>query len=81
MLKFVNKQRPFFKIYKKNYTDVADFNHYRDVRLHDKYASDIIKHRYSSINMSNKVNDTISTSLIYTYRDYRNHLLQEKYKK
>ena len=81
MLKFVNKQRSFFKIYKKNYTITPDFNHYRDVRLHDKYAKDIIRHKYDNINMSSKVNDTISNSLVYTYKDYRNHLLQEKYKK
>ncbi len=81
MLKFINRQKYLSKIYKKNYTVAPDFNHYRDVRLHDKYAKDIIKHKYDNITMSSTVNDTISSSLVFTYKDYRNHLLQEKYKK
>ena len=81
MFNFLSRQKFTPKFYKKNYSDLVNFNHYRDVRLHDKYAKDIIKKKYNDINMSNKVNDTISNSLIYTYKDYRNHLLQEKYKK
>ena len=81
MLKFFNRQKSLSKIYKKNYTIAPDYNHYRDVRLHDKFAKDIIQHRYSGINMSSKVNDIISNSLVFTYKDYRNHLLQAKYAK
>ena len=46
-----------------------------------KFTPKFYKKNYSDLGMSNKVNDTISNSLIYTYKDYRNHLLQEKYKK
>ena len=42
MLKLFNRQKSLSNICKKNYTIAPDFNHYRDVRLHDKYATDII---------------------------------------
>jgi len=80
MIKIFNRTPLFFStIIRRNYNEVADFNHYRDTRLHDKYAKDIINNKFHGMKMSNEINTTISKSMIYTYKDYRNYLLEEKY--
>ena len=80
MIKILNRRPLFFSsVMRRNYTELADYNHYRDVRLHDKYVKDIFDNKYHGMKMSNEINTTISKSMIYTYKDYRNYLLEEKY--
>ena len=80
MIKFFNRRPSFLSSLKhRNYNGVADYNHYRDARLHDKYAKDLFNNKYHGMKMSTEINDTIAKSVIYTYKDYRNYLLEEKY--
>ena len=80
MIKIFNRRPLFFSsVMRRNYTELSDFNHYRDARLHDKYFKDVFNNKYHGMKMNNEINDTITNSILYTYKDYRNYLLQEKY--
>lgn len=65
----------------KRFNSEVTYNHYRDTRLLEKYAKDIAKNKYPQMKFSKEINNSISDSLVFSYKDYRNHLLQEFYKK
>jgi hypothetical protein len=81
MFNFIQKKSNILTLFIKRFNTTADFNHYRDTRLLDKYATDIASNKYYNMKFSKDINTTISNSLIFSYKDYRNHILQEFHKK
>jgi len=77
MFKFLNKRPNIISSFRRNYNDVSEYNHYRDIRLLEKYKDDLQKNKINSL--TNEDKNIINKSFMYSYKDYRNYLLEEKY--
>lgn len=80
MFKFLNKRSNIISNFRRNYNDVCEYNHYRDIRLLEKYKNDLQKNKNNS-SLSDEDNNIINKSFMYSYKDYRHMLLKEKMNK
>ena len=74
-----NKHNSLFRL-NRNFHDSVTYNHYRDVRLLDKYACDVSNNLFVNKKLNVELNDSIAQSMVYSFRDFRNYRLQNKYK-
>lgn len=78
MFKFLNKRPSIISSFRRNYNDVCEYNHYRDIRLLEKYKDDLQK---NNSNLNDEEQNILNKSFMYSYKDYRHMLLKEKMNK
>ena len=77
MFKFLNKRPIIISSFRRNYNDVYEYNHYRDIMLLEKYKDDLQKNKNNS-NLSDEEQNILNKLVMYSYKDYRHMLLNEK---